>query len=170
MRTPTNRPSHFPSPPQCTRFEDAFKFLRGLPPDQHCWCGHREIALPLLEPFYHYDTMLAEAEEEGESTLSGLWKHMKRDMASCINCVCAHHEAKKYYEREYEEEVVQPMLGILKRLDEERVEGQLRRLRGGLGAGEEGDAAQLVCVIFEVMYRFHSESFYPCQSVGHPVC
>lgn len=104
--------------------------------------------------------MLAEAKEEGgvgvgvgESTLSGLWKHMRRDMASCINCVCAHHDAKKHYEKEYEEEVVAPMLGILKRLDEERVEGQLRRLRGGLGAGKEEDAAQLICVIFEVISR-----------------
>lgn len=70
-----------------------------------------------------------------------------------MRCVSRHHAAQEYYKAEYVEEVVQPVLKALQRLDEERVaaavQGLLERERSGtLSAKTDGPKA--VCCMYEV--------------------
>ncbi|CAI5933137.1 unnamed protein product [Closterium sp. NIES-65] len=122
-------------------FTDAFSFLSALPPSAHLWCRHRSLTQPLLEPFYHYHS----GPPDTRATLHALWARMAGEMRACTRCVARYHAAKRVYEEEYVEEVVGPVLDTLRRLDEERVAGELRALvgraggtGGGVGAGSGG--------------------------------
>ncbi|CAI7814373.1 unnamed protein product [Closterium sp. NIES-54] len=115
-------------------FTDAFAFLSSRPPSAHLWCRHRTLTQPLLEPFYHYHS----GPPDTRATLHVLWARMAGEMRACTRCVARYHAAKRVYEEEYVEEVVGPVLETLRRLDEERVAGELRALVGRAGGGTGG--------------------------------
>lgn len=130
-------------------FLQAFAFLRDLPEDSHCWCGHREIMLPLLEPFY-----LFYEETSSNSSLRVLWKRLCKELRSCTSCVVKHHKAKEFYISEFMEDVVKPLLDIIRALDEERVAGQMKDLLAKFDANSldpNEDSASVICVMFEVL-------------------
>ncbi|KAG6555775.1 hypothetical protein Mapa_003016 [Marchantia paleacea] len=130
-------------------FLQAFAFLRDLPEDSHCWCGHREIMLPLLEPFY-----LFYEETSSNSSLKVLWSRLCKELRSCTSCVVKHHKAKEFYISEFMEDVVKPLLDIIRALDEERVAGQMKELLAKFDTNSldpNEDSASVICVMFEVL-------------------
>ncbi|KAL3682269.1 hypothetical protein R1sor_000291 [Riccia sorocarpa] len=130
-------------------FLEAFAFLKDLPEESHCWCGHREIMLPLLEPFYLYYE-----ETSSNSSLKVLWRRLCKELKSCTSCVVKHHKAQEYYITEFMEDVVKPLLDILRALDEERVAGQMKDLLRKFEANSldpNEDSAGVICVVFEVL-------------------
>ncbi|CAI7932066.1 unnamed protein product, partial [Closterium sp. NIES-54] len=86
------------------------------------------------QPFYHYHS----GPPDTRATLHVLWARMAGEMRACTRCVARYHAAKRVYEEEYVEEVVGPVLETLRRLDEERVAGELRALVGRAGGGTGG--------------------------------
>lgn len=77
-----------------------------------------------------------------------------QELEYCTACVSRHHSAQKFYEDEYVEEVVRPVLATLRRLDEERVAATIKRLRERADAkllSAEADGAKAICCMFEVI-------------------
>lgn len=90
------------------RFSDAFAFLHRLPKEEHCWCGNKDVMLPLLEPFYNLPEDLSP-----DSSLRKLWQRVALELGKCTRCVVQHHKGKEFYKAEYLEDVVGPLLVIL---------------------------------------------------------
>lgn len=130
-------------------FFESFSFLRGLPDDSHCWCGHKEIMTPLLEPFYGYFQ-----ETAPNSSLKILWRRLSKEMRMCTRCVVQHHKAKEFYVSEFVEEVVAPLLDIIRALDEERVAQHIKELLHKFNTDTldpKEDSQEVICVMFEVL-------------------
>ncbi|CAM6095945.1 unnamed protein product [Calypogeia fissa] len=134
-------------------FLQAFAFLRDLPDESHCWCGHKEIMQPLLEPFYGYFH-----ETSPNTPLKVLWRRLSKEMRACTRCVVQHHKAKDFYVSEFVEEVVKPLLDIVRALDEERVAGHIKELVHKFNMDTldpKEDSRAVISVMFEVlMYPF----------------
>eukprot|EP00850_Spirogloea_muscicola_P001467 SM000005S17264 [mRNA] locus=s5:1111561:1129649:+ [translate_table: standard] len=136
-------------------FHEAFEFVQELPSGRHAWCQHQELMLPLLEPFYHYDSHATTAGRAGpESDLVLLWRRVKADLAACTRCIAAYHRGQAYYAQEFEEEVVAPLLDVLRRLDAERVSECCQSLLAKVVAKQYDpvqDGASNICLMFEVL-------------------
>lgn len=90
------------------RFLEAFQLLQNAPKEEHCWCNHREVMYPLLEPFSWYFE-----EPNPQSALHTLWRRLCSELSACTKCVKIHHEAKEEYKKEYDEVHVEPLLAVL---------------------------------------------------------
>ncbi|KAJ7567512.1 hypothetical protein O6H91_02G151200 [Diphasiastrum complanatum] len=130
-------------------FSDAFVFLDTLPEGNHCWCMHKDIAWPLLEPFHNYQNGF-----KGNPMLGVLWKRMSLEMRRCIQCVVQYHKAQDFYKSEFLEGIVRPLLDVLQMLDNERVAGHMFDIlqRVKLSAFNPGtDSSEVICVMYEVL-------------------
>eukprot|EP00850_Spirogloea_muscicola_P007996 SM000041S15555 [mRNA] locus=s41:680126:694929:- [translate_table: standard] len=136
-------------------FHEAFEFVQELPGGRHAWCQHQELMLPLLEPFYHYDSHATTAESAApESDLVQLWRRVKADLSACTRCIAAYHRGQAYYAQEFEDEVVAPLLDVLRRLDAERVSERCQSLLAKVVAKQYDpvhDGASNICLMFEVL-------------------
>lgn len=127
-------------------FVDAYEFLSRLPSEAHIWCGYWDLMGPLVETFYNYY-------RDGDSPLKFLWARISEEMRRCTQCICQHHQAQQMYSLEYDSASVGPLLEVLQRLDEERVFQHLKHLNARIAQGGSygDDAAEIVCVMFEVL-------------------
>lgn len=134
------------------RFSDSFQFLIDLPIDDHIWCGFSDIMGPLLETFHSYFS-----DKRSDSPLKLIWKRVSQEMAQCAQCICQHHQAQESYNAEYEPDTIDPLLQVLRCLDEERVTDHLKELNARLRQREydpECHSAEVVTIMFEVWHCF----------------
>lgn len=140
---------HFPF---CCRFSDSFRFLVDLPINDHIWCGFSDIMGPLLETFHSYFN-----DSRSDSPLKLIWKRISREMGFCAQCICQHHQAQESYNAEYESDTIDPLLKVLRSLDEERVTDHLKEINARLRRREydpESHSTEVVSVMFEVCYLY----------------
>ncbi|KZV27524.1 hypothetical protein F511_04575 [Dorcoceras hygrometricum] len=130
-------------------FSDAFGFLIHLPKENHVWCGYWDLMGPLLETFFNYFK-----DERSGSPLKLLWGRITEEMKCCTLCIHQHHQAQEMYGTEYEKSCVNPLLDVLRILDEERVTQHLKGLNARIVRGEYdpgNDYGEVVSILFEVL-------------------
>ncbi|KAM0943249.1 putative DNA helicase [Dioscorea sansibarensis] len=130
-------------------FSDSFDLLVDLPKDVHIWCGYADLMGPLLETFHNFFE-----DKHKDSPLKLVWKRLSQEMRQCTQCVCQHHQAQEAYGLGYESDTVEPLLKILKSLDEERVMEHLKEINSKIGQREydpDCHGAEVVSLMFEVL-------------------
>ncbi|KAE9585571.1 putative DNA helicase [Lupinus albus] len=130
-------------------FADAYNFVISLPTQTHIWCGFSDLMGPLLETFYNYFK-----DDRQDSPLRLLWKRISNEMRHCLQCTSHHHQAQQMYTMEYESDSVGPLLGVLQKLDNERVTSHLTDINtkiAGEGYDPASDNAEVVNVLYEVL-------------------
>lgn len=107
---------------------------------------------PLLETFHNFFE-----DKHNDSPLKLVWKRVSQEMGQCTQCVCQHHQAQEAYGLGYESDTVEPLLKILKSLDEERVTEHLKEINFKIGQREydpDCHGAEVVSLMFEVYFFF----------------
>ncbi|KAG8049768.1 hypothetical protein GUJ93_ZPchr0009g1168 [Zizania palustris] len=129
-------------------FSHCFNFLGSLPKEEHIWCGYADIMGPFLETFLGYFD-----ETEENSPPRTIWKRISGEMNICTQCVCEHHQAQNCFDTECRSSV-DPLLKVLRLLDEERVTEHLRQINAKLQLKEYHplrDSTEVVSIMFEVL-------------------
>uniref|UniRef100_J3MYT5 Uncharacterized protein n=1 Tax=Oryza brachyantha TaxID=4533 RepID=J3MYT5_ORYBR len=129
-------------------FSHCFNFLGSLPKEEHIWCGYADIMGPFLETFLGYFD-----EQEENSPPRTIWKRISEELNICAQCVCEHHQAQKCFDTEYRS-CSDPLLKVLRLLDEERVTEHLRQMNAKIQLKEYKPSlhgADVVSIMFEVL-------------------
>lgn len=105
---------------------------------------------PLLETFHNYFN-----EKSSDSPLKHIWKRISVELAQCMQCIFQHHQAQESYNLEYESDVVDPLLKVLRRLDEERVAEHIEKINAKLKHRDydaDSYSVEVISIMFEVCY------------------
>ncbi|CAD6218676.1 unnamed protein product [Miscanthus lutarioriparius] len=130
-------------------FSHCYTFLINLPKQDHIWCGYADIMSPFLETFHGFFD-----DEDENSSLRIIWRRVSREMGICTQCVCEHHQAQGFFDTEYQSDTVDPLLKVLRLLDEERVTGHLIQINTKIQLKEYDPSchgAEVVSIMFEVL-------------------
>ena len=74
-------------------------------------------------------------------------------MGICTQCVCEHHQAQGFFDTQYHSDTVDPLLKVLRILDEERVTEHLIQINKKIQLREYDPSchsAEVVSIMFEV--------------------
>lgn len=132
------------------RFSHCYTFLINLPKEDHIWCGYADIMSPFLETFHGFFD-----DEDENSSLRIIWRRVSLEMGICTQCVCEHHQAQGFFNTEYQSDTVDPLLKVLRLLDEERVTGHLIQINTKIQLREYDPSchgAEVVSIMFEVCF------------------
>lgn len=130
-------------------FSHCYTFLINLPKEDHIWCGYADIMSPFMETFHGFFD-----DEDENSSLRIMWTRVSREMGICTQCVCEHHQAQGFFNTEYQSDTVDPLLKVLRLLDEERITGHLIHINTKLQLKEYDPSchgAEVVSIMFEVL-------------------
>ncbi|CAL5082162.1 unnamed protein product [Urochloa decumbens] len=130
-------------------FSHCYTFLVNLPKEEHIWCGYPDIMGPFLETFHGFFD-----DEDENSSLRIIWRRVSQEMAICTQCVCEHHQAQGFFDTEYRSDTVDPLLKVLRLLDEERVTEHLIQINKKIQLKEYDPSchgAEVVSILFEVL-------------------
>ncbi|RLN33906.1 uncharacterized protein C2845_PM03G01890 [Panicum miliaceum] len=131
------------------RFSHCYTFLVNLPKEEHIWCGYADIMGPFLETFHGFFD-----DEDENSSLRIIWRRVSQEMGICTQCVCEHHQAQGFFDTEYRSDTVDPLLKVLRLLDEERVTEHLIQINKKIQLKEYDPSchgAEVVSIMFEVL-------------------
>jgi hypothetical protein len=120
-----------------------------LPKQEHIWCGYADIMGPFLETFHGFFD-----DEDENSSLRIIWRRVSQEMGICTQCVCEHHQAQGFFDTEYRSDTVDPLLKVLRLLDEERVTEHLIQINKKIQLKEYDPSchgAEVVSIMFEVL-------------------
>ncbi|ONM56016.1 P-loop containing nucleoside triphosphate hydrolase superfamily protein [Zea mays] len=104
---------------------------------------------PFMETFHGFFD-----DEDENSSLRIMWTRVSREMGICTQCVCEHHQAQGFFNTEYQSDTVDPLLKVLRLLDEERITGHLIHINTKLQLKEYDPSchgAEVVSIMFEVL-------------------
>lgn len=130
-------------------FSDSFDFLMNIPKEYHVWCSYSDLMGPLLETFYTFFD-----DKHDTTQLKVIWKRVSEELGKCTQCIVQHHQAQETYVVDYESDTVDPLLKVVRCLDEERITGHLKKIIAGIGCREydaDFHGAEVVSVMFEVL-------------------
>ncbi|WVZ65434.1 hypothetical protein U9M48_014798 [Paspalum notatum var. saurae] len=130
-------------------FSHCYTFLVNLPKKEHIWCGYADIMSPFLETFHGFFD-----DEDENSSLRIIWRRISQEMGICTQCVCEHHQAQGFFDTEYRSDTVDPLLKVLRLLDEERVTEHIIQINAKIQLKEYDPSchgAEVVSLMFEVL-------------------
>ncbi|KAF8694890.1 hypothetical protein HU200_037991 [Digitaria exilis] len=130
-------------------FSHCYTFLVNLPKEEHIWCGYADIMGPFLETFHGFFN-----DEDDNSYLRIIWRRVSQEMGICTQCVCEHHQAQGFFDTEYRSDTVDPLLKVLRFLDEERVTEHLKQINTKIQLKKYDPSchgAEVVSIMFEVL-------------------
>ncbi|KAL6846836.1 hypothetical protein ACP4OV_024284 [Aristida adscensionis] len=130
-------------------FSHCYNFLVNLPKEEHIWCGYADIMGPLLETFHGFFD-----DEDENSSLRVIWKRISQELGICTQCVCEHHQGQEFFDTEYRSDTVDPLLKVLRLLDEERVTEHLIQINTKIQLKQYDPSfhgAEVVSIMFEVL-------------------
>ncbi|XP_062193349.1 uncharacterized protein LOC133896754 isoform X2 [Phragmites australis] len=104
---------------------------------------------PFLETFHGFFN-----DEDDNSSLRIIWKRISQELGICTQCVCEHHQGQGFFDTEYRPDTVDPLLKVLRLLDEERVTEHLAQINAKIQRKEYDPSchgAEVVSIMFEVL-------------------
>lgn len=103
---------------------------------------------PFLETFHGFFN-----DEDDNSSLRIIWRRVSQEMGICTQCVCEHHQMQGFFDTEYCSDTVDPLLKVLRLLDEERVTEHLKQINTKIQLKKYDPSchgAEVVSIMFEV--------------------
>ncbi|KAK9830550.1 hypothetical protein WJX72_012414 [[Myrmecia] bisecta] len=121
-------------------YSDAATFLHHAEHAEHWWCRHAVLARGLAQLLVYHD---------GEAVVQRIWAEMSKQLSQCAQCVMEYHSAQAYFKETLDEAASDPLLAVMRRLDEERLAAVL----GEAPAVQSGEDLRpsLVTALFEAL-------------------